>query len=735
VSSEQSDADPTPATWRERRNTPEAKRKRRIRRRFILGGTGLLVVMALTFVGVVYATTDVPRPDDIKTNQVSIVYYSNGTTEMARLGEENRTDVPLSRVPEHVRQAVLAAENRSFYSDPGFSVSGIARAAWNNLTGGATQGGSTITQQYVKNAYLTTEQTLTRKFKELVLSVKIDQNYSKDQILEWYLNTIYFGRGAHGIEAAAQTYFGKPVDELTVEEGAVLAAGIASPALFDPEGHPEDAQERWDFVLGAMVEEGWLEESARDALTYPKVLPRGPVALNQADGPEGLIIRQVTEELARTGFDESRIYSEGLRITTTVNAGAQREAVTAARETLADQPANLRTALVSINPANGAVVAYYGGATGTGFDYAQAYRQPGSSFKPYTLAAALEQGIGVSARRDGSQPQTFPDREQPVRNSEGGECSNCTLKEAITRSLNTTFYGLALEVGPNNVADLAHRAGIREAGPDDTRTLERDGVTGGAIGIGEYEVRPIDQASGFSTFANGGVHHDLFFVSRVTDSNGNVLYERSAGEETRAVAAEVANDVTFAMEDVAAAGDDELDGGRESAAKTGTAQLDDNDNKDAWMVGYVPTLVTAVWIGTDASEPIRTSEDRLVYGSGLPSDIWNRYMNAVLASAPQDDLPDEALIEGDQGGSAPPEDGGGGGGGEEQTTSAPPTTERSTGAPPTTTEPPPTTTEPPPTSDPPPSSDPPPTSEPPPSSEPPPTTEAPGSSQPVGPGG
>jgi len=457
--------------------------------------------------------------------------------------------------------------------------------------------------------------------------------------------------------------------------------------------------------------------------------------LNQADGPEGLIIRQVTEELARTGFDESRIYSEGLRITTTVNAGAQREAVTAARETLADQPANLRTALVSINPANGAVVAYYGGATGTGFDYAQAYRQPGSSFKPYTLAAALEQGIGVSARRDGSQPQTFPDREQPVRNSEGGECSNCTLKEAITRSLNTTFYGLALEVGPNNVADLAHRAGIREAGPDDTRTLERDGVTGGAIGIGEYEVRPIDQASGFSTFANGGVHHDLFFVSRVTDSNGNVLYERSAGEETRAVAAEVANDVTFAMEDVAAAGDDELAGGRESAAKTGTAQLDDNDNKDAWMVGYVPTLVTAVWIGTDASEPIRTSEDRLVYGSGLPADIWNRYMNAVLASAPQDDLPDEALIEGDQGGSAPPEDAGGGGGGEEQTTSAPPTTERSTGAPPTTSEPPPTTTEPPPTSDPPPSSDPPPTSDPPPSSEPPPTTEAPGSSQPVGPGG
>jgi len=738
VSSNRRRADVKPATWRERRGTPERRRKRTIRRRFFFGGVVLLVAMVLTFVGVVYATTDVPQPDDIQTDQVSIVYFSNGTTEMARLGEENRTDVPLSLVPEHVRQAVLAAENRSFYSDPGFSATGIARAAWNNLTGGPIQGGSTITQQYVKNTYLSTEQTLTRKFKELILSVKIEQNYSKDQILEWYLNTIYFGRGAHGIEAAAETYFGKPVDQLTVAEGAVLAAGIASPALFDPEGHPEDAQDRWNFVLDGMVGEGWLEESARTALTYPPVRPRGPVSLNQTDGPEGLIVRQVLEELARNGIDESRIYSEGLRITTTVNAGAQREAVNAARETLSDQPPNLRTALVSISPTTGAVVAYYGGPSGTGFDYAQAYRQPGSSFKPYTLATALEQGIGVFARRDGSQPQTFPDREQPVRNSEGGECSSCTLKEAITRSLNTTFYGLALEVGPSNVAELAHRAGVGETGEDDTPTLERNGITGGAIGIGEYEVRPIDQASGFSTFANGGVHHEPFFVSRVTDRDGAVLYERAEGEPSRAVSAEVANDVTFALEDVAAAGDDELDDGREAAAKTGTAQLDDNDNKDAWMVGYVPSLVTAVWIGSDASEPIRTSEDRLIYGSGLPAEIWNTYMNAVLAGAPEAELPDEALIDGDGGDSEPPADNGdGGGGGDDEQTTSPASTsaptsstggDPTTAAPTTTTEPPPATTRPTRPTRPTPTS-------PPPTTQPPPTTAAPGTNQTAGPGG
>ncbi|MBA2553698.1 MAG: penicillin-binding protein [Geodermatophilaceae bacterium] len=723
-----------PSSWRERRRAPQRKRKRKIRRRFILGGIGLLIAMVLTFVGVVYATTDVPRPDDIQTDQVSIVYFSDGTTEMARLGEENRTDVPLSQVPQHVREAVLSAENRSFYSDPGFSVTGIARAAWNNVSGGPTQGGSTITQQYVKNAYLSTEQTLTRKFKELILSVKIDQNYSKDQILEWYLNTIYFGRGAHGIEAAAETYFGKPVDQLTVEEGAVLAAGIASPALYDPEGHPEDAQDRWDFVLDGMVEEGWLEDSAREAMVYPAVLPRGPVSLNQTDGPEGLIIRQVQEELAREGIDESRIYSEGLRITTTINAGAQREAVTAATETLADQPGNLRTALVSISPTTGAVVAYYGGPSGTGFDYAQAYRQPGSSFKPYTLAAGLEQGIGVFARRDGSQPQTFPDREQPVRNSEGGECSNCSLKEAITRSLNTTFYGLALEVGPDNVADLAHRAGVRATDSDDEPTLERDGITGGAIGIGEYEVRPIDQASGFSTFANGGVHHEPFFVSTVTDQEGNVLYERAAGEETRAVSAEVANDVTFALEDVPAQGDDELADGREAAAKTGTAQLDDNDNKDAWMVGFVPSLVTAVWIGSDASEAIRTNEDRLIYGSGLPSEIWKAYMNAVLAGAAQAELPDEAQIEGDGGESS---SGDSSSGSEEQTSSAPSTTTPPPTSAATTTTPPPATSSPPPTSTSPttstrttrPTPTPPPSTQPP---TPPPTTAAAGTSQPGG---
>src|SRR3954467_9966569 len=193
---------------------------------------------------------------------------------MARLGDENRTNVTLDQVSEPARHAVLAAENRSFYSDPGISVTGIARAAWNNVTGGSTQGGSTITQQYVKNAFLTADQTFSRKFQELFLAIKLDNNYSKDEILENYLNTIYFGRGSYGIEAAANTYFGVPAAQLTPQQGAVLAVLIRSPSRYDPANDLETAQDRWGRVLDAMVEEGWLTADERAASEYPPVLPK-----------------------------------------------------------------------------------------------------------------------------------------------------------------------------------------------------------------------------------------------------------------------------------------------------------------------------------------------------------------------------------------------------------------------------------------------------------------------------
>lgn len=650
-----------------------------------------MLVLLGVFVGVVYASTEVPSPDSISNAQTTVVYYSDGRTEMARLGDENRTNVTLDEISEPAQYAVLAAENRSFYTDPGISFTGIVRAAWNNVTGGSTQGGSTITQQYVKNAFLTADQTFSRKFQELFLAIKLDNNFTKEQILENYLNTIYFGRGAYGIEAAANTYFGVAAKDLTAQQGAVLAVLIRSPSSYDPAQNAEGAQDRWGLVLDAMVEEGWLSSQERQASTYPAVREYVGSSLGIPSGSEGLIVQRALNELRGKGYTDQQLYAGGLRITTTVEKGWQDIAVQSVTDVMQGEPENLRQSLVSIDPRTGAVRAYYGGPSGTGTDYAQAQRQPGSSVKPYVLATALEQGISVDARRDGSSPQTFPDRDAPVRNSGGASCGSCTLKEAMTRSLNTTFYGLAYEVGPENVADtirsVAGMPDVWESGflEGNTTLANADGGTGSAIGIGEYEMRPIDQAHGFATFANGGIERDPFFVTKVTDNEGGVLLEYGGDGGEQVIGPDIANDVTYALEDVADYSRRSLDDGRPVASKTGTQGLDDVNNSDAWMVGYTPSISTAVWMGSDGREAIVNMDGGIIYGSGLPGAIWQRFMSGVLAGTPVEPLPTSPTIEGDTGEGVPA-----------PTTEAPPAT-TSQAPPPTTTQQQTTTSAPPPT--------------------------------------
>ncbi|MBB3677378.1 membrane peptidoglycan carboxypeptidase [Modestobacter versicolor] len=645
-----------------------AKQKRRRWLKIISGTIVGLMVMLGVFVGVVYASTEVPSPDSITNKQTTIIYYADGVTEMARLSDENRINVPLSQVSEPARNAILAAENRNFYNDPGISFTGIVRAAWNNLTGGSTQGGSTITQQYVKNAFLSSDQTFSRKFKELFLAIKLDNEYTKDEILENYLNTIYFGRGAYGIEAAAGTYFGVKAADLTAEQGAVLAVLVRSPSYYDPANNPEEAADRWGLVLDAMVGEGWLDSAARAPMVYPGVLPNTGNTNGTPPGPEGFIVNLVKKEMREHGYDD--IEAAGLRITTTVNKGYQDAAVAAVNDVMTgeNEDGTLRQALVSVDPKTGGVLAYYGNAQSSSqdpavdtTDYAQALKQPGSSFKPYTLATALQNGYSVDTRRDGTSPQEFPDREQPVRNSGNAQCANCTLKEAITRSLNTTFYGLAYEVGAENVAATARAAaGIPEVWPADDPTapvgvagfeslsIPTTNDTGGAIGIGEYPVRPIQQAVGFATFAAGGVYHPAHFVATIADSAGTVLktIDGSAGAN-QVIPADVASDVTFAMEDVASTSKRALDGNRPVASKTGTQGIDAVNNSDAWMVGYTPSISTAVWMGTQGIAPIENAAGGIIYGSGLPGAIWQQYMDAVLAGTPEEPLPSKALIKGD----------------------------------------------------------------------------------------
>ncbi len=704
------------------RRSPERRKRRRRRWKIALSSALVLLLIMIGGVTFLYVTTKVPKPSQISTNQVSTITYSDGKTVMAKIGAQNRTDVPLTKVPVQVRNDVLAAEDRGFYSEPGISPKGIARAAWEDIRGGSVQGGSTITQQYVKNAFLTQKRTFSRKFREIFIAVKLDRKYSKDQILDWYLNTIYFGRGAYGIEAAAETYFGKPVNELNVAQGAVLASSIRSPALYDPENHPANAKARWQFVINGMVKMGKLTSQQAATLRYPTVKPIGRDAtLNQASGPAGYVVAQVKAELAANGVDESTLNRDGLKIVTTIDPKAQQDAEAAVDQTFAGQPKNLRQALVAIDPSSGKVLAYYGGSSGDGFDYAQAWRQPGSTFKPYVLAAALTQtqqgkaDITDNTEYDGSSGQLLGG--VVVHNSDGESCSFCSVTTAMTMSLNTVFYKIGLQVGPKTVAASAHAAGIPTRRNDNHQpTLQNsDGQVGGGISIGQYEVRPIDQASGYATLADGGVSHTPYFVQQVTDSSGRVLYQHTPAGK-RVFTPQVANDVTYSMEQVASSSGDGLAGDRQTASKTGTAQLaETGQNKDAWMAGFTPKVSAAVWVGTDGSDPIVNAAGEIVYGSGLPGKTWQAFMDAYLADSPNQPLPAAPVING-SGDSVPP-----------ATSSslpstiptAPPSSSVPTTLPPTQA---PTTT--PPTTTPPPTTQPP-TSTAPPTTTPPPTTAPP----------
>ncbi|MGY1753985.1 transglycosylase domain-containing protein [Blastococcus sp. SYSU D01042] len=638
------------------------KQRRRRRLKIGLGVLGGLFVLLGVFIGVVYASTDVPSPDSITNAQTTVVYYADGTTEIARLGDENRTNVPLDQVSEAAQHAVLAAENRDFYTDPGISATGIVRAAWNNLTGGSTQGGSTITQQYVKNAILqNSEQTFSRKFQELFLAIKLDNNYSKEQILENYLNTIYYGRGAYGIESAANTYFGVPASQLTAEQAAVLAVLIRSPGAYDPADNPEGNEDRWGLVLDAMVEEGWMSAEDRALAVYPVALPKVAPSLGIPAGPEGLIVSRALDELRTKGYTDDQLYGGGLKIVTTVDKRSQDIAVASVAEVMEGQNPEgiLREALVAVDPRTGAVQAYYGGPNGTGTDYAINQRQPGSSVKPYVLATALEEGIGVTARRDGSASKTFPDRpDKPVRNSGGASCPACTLEEAMKRSLNTTYYGLTYELGAEEVRErILAATGMPETWESGNRLFignrtladpQSAGVDSG-LGIGQYDMRPIDQAVGFGTFASGGIRRDAYFVARVTDSEGTVLLENRGQAGEQVMDARVANDVSYALREVASYSKRALAGDRPVASKTGTVGSSDEENADAWMVGYTPSLSAAVWIGSDAYEPIRDARGRIIYGSGLPGAIWKTFMDGVLEGAPEEKMPTAPTIKGDTG--------------------------------------------------------------------------------------
>ena len=630
-----------------------------VRRGLYITFAALILLPIVTF-GMAYLIVEVPKPGDIRTNQVSTILASDGG-EIAKIvpPEGNRVDVNIDQIPVHVRDAVMAAEDRDFYSNPGFSFSGFARAFKNNIFGGDVQGGSTITQQYVKNALVGSQRSglggIVRKAKELVISTKMSSEWSKDQVLQSYLNIIYFGRGAYGIGAASKAYFDKPVEQLTVADGALLAALIQQPSGLDPAVNPDGAAERWNWVLDGMVEIGALSPTDRAAQVFPPTVPPDQARdQNQTTGPNGLIERQVQKELLDL-FDisEQTLNTEGLQVTTTIDPKAQAAAEEAVTETMDGQNADMRSAVVSIDPKTGGVKAYYGGSDAQGFDFAQAGLPTGSSFKVFALVAALEQGIGLGYQVDSSPVEVNGIK---ITNVEGGGCGTCNIAEALKRSLNTAYYRLMLKLknGPSDVAAAAHQAGIADSFPGVDHTLSEDGKGGppnNGIVLGQYQSRVLDMASAYATIAASGVYHRPHFVQKVVNAEGQVLFDAASEDNSgeQRIDKAVADNVIAAMQPIAAYSNGHaLAGGRASAAKTGTNQLGDTGaNRDAWMVGFTPSLSTAVWVGTtDGTQPLENKWGSPVYGSGLPSDIWKNTMDGALEDTDNETFPKPTEIGG-----------------------------------------------------------------------------------------
>ena len=607
----------------------------------------LLVVVALGVAAGGYVAS-VDLPPEPTPPQASVLYYRDGRTVLARIGTTDRTDVRLDRVPQPVRQAFLAAEDRSFHDHAGISVRGLARALWTNIVHDGGQGASTITQQYVRNAYLTQERTVSRKSREAALALKVEQRYTKDEIFERYLNTIYFGRRAYGIEAAARAYFGTSVDRLDAAQGAVLAAMVKDPTHGDPAVDPKWARNRWTWILRAMADQGWLPPDAPDRTPYPVVAPES-VTTRAVSGPAGLIADRVEDELTRAGISRQQLRIGGLHITTTIDATAQAAAVRSIGAALRGQPGTLRSALVAVDPADGGVRAYYGGDRGRGyFDDAAAPRPPASTFKPLVLAAAEERDIGFRSLYNGTSPRLFADRGgAPLYNQDNLQCPICPLDTAMVYSLNTPYYALAQQIGPDAVRDLAHRLGVpRRYG--DQRTLvdvpgdPAPGRTRSDIALGRYPVAPADLATVYASLADGGVRRDRHFVQSVAAAGGTVLH-RHAGKPQRVMAAGVAADVGAVLAKVV-----ERDGpvpGIPAAAKTGSVQWSDTiDSSDAWTAGWAPGLAAVSWVGREKPGPIREKDGQAINGDGMPYRIWRTFLSGALRAKPAPALAAAPLV-------------------------------------------------------------------------------------------
>jgi penicillin-binding protein 1A len=588
------------------------------------------------------AGCDLAALKPVTIGQNSFIYAADGSLLGAIPAERNRQPVSLARMSRWAPRATIAIEDKRFYEHGGLDPTGIARALWADVrAGGFVQGGSTITQQLVRNLYISRERTVTRKLKEACLAIKLNHDWSKKRILQTYLNQVYYGSLAYGIEAAAQTYFSRPATSLTLPEAALLAGLIKAPSAYDPFVAPTIAVARRNEVLDAMLAQGLVTQAQHDwAIKRPLVLHAGRLYTTVR---EPYFFGYVRDQLIAK-YGAATVRFGGLKVYTTILPRYQRLAEQAIRETL-NEPTDPAAAVISIDPATGAIramTAVIPGRRNNEFNLlSQARRQPGSTFKTFVLTTAVDKGIDPASTYYVSAPFTY--RPTATGSCETGEwwCVKTydstyvgwtSIERATLRSDNTVYAQLTLDVTPAAVAATARRMGVRTP-------LDVHGVYVPAMGLGSIAVSPLDMASAYATLAAGGVYSEPMAIRRVVLANGNA--DTGAGwgapERKRVLSSGVAAVVTKILEENVEYGTGTRAGfGRPAAGKTGTT----DNNADAWFVGFVPQLDTAVWVGYPSGEiPMQNVHGIAVTGGSFPAEIWHLYMANALEKSPSRDFP------------------------------------------------------------------------------------------------
>jgi membrane peptidoglycan carboxypeptidase len=622
----------------------------------ILGLVGLLLGVGAFAVG--YTQTEIPDPNKDFETQTTRIYYADGKTELGMFAKQNRESIVLDEMPQTIKDAVIAAENRTFWTDRGIDPKSIVRAAFRNAQGDQLQGASTITQQYVKILYLTQERTLQRKVKEAFLSLKLQRERTKRQILEGYLNTIYFGRGAYGIEAAAQTFFDKPAKRLNLRESAVLASVINNPTRFDPANGAENElalKSRYDFVLDGMATMGTISDV--DAEVAKRKLPKFPRirSVSQYGGQKGHMLRLVRNELLQLGYAEDEIDGGGLRITTTFTPAAM---AAAAGGVAAQRPdgfgKNLHVAVASVEPGTGALRGFYGGHDflESEINWASAGGMAGSTFKAFAVATAIQEGYSLKDTFDGNSPYELADGTDVENQGNRSYGSRISMLQATQNSVNTAFIDMTLgmQLGPEKIIETAAAMGIpgNRAGRFGIprASVDLQPVTG--VALGSAQVSPINMANAYATIANQGEAAGVHVVQRVVERSGEETYRHKVSTSP-ALDQDIAADVSYALQQVVRSGSGTaaLSLGRPAAGKTGTATNGKGEVSSSWFVGYTPQMSTAVMYVRGKGREQLEGYLPEYFGGSYPARTWTDVMGRMMDGLPVESFPPPANVDGE----------------------------------------------------------------------------------------